>query len=275
MFEDGVIKMRTILLSFLGLAGIVCAQENDRVTVPFSNASKPRFLEVHLLNGSITVKGYSGKEAIIEARGVSRRNRRNPREADGLRRLDMVDSGLNVEEQDNVIKIGAGPNNNNLQLEIQVPTETSVKLRSINDSDLVVEGVSGEIDVNSTNGSVTVTNVTGTVLAHALNGKVVVRLDRVTPGKPMSFSSLNGDIDVTLPPDIKANVKMKTDHGDIYTDFEITMQPSARQPGVQERREGGRYKLSFDRAFYGTINGGGPELQFTTLNGRIFIRQKK
>jgi hypothetical protein len=25
---------------------------------------------------------------------------------------------------------------------------------------------------------------------------------------------------------------------------------------------------------YGTINGGGPEMQFTTMNGKIFIRKK-
>ena len=271
--------MKTLILCFAGLAGIALAQEAgvDRVTVPFSNASKPRSLVVNLLNGSISVKGYSGKEAIIEAKGRTRsRGRRSPKEADGLRRLEMVGSGLNIEENDNVISVGAGIHNEGLELSIQVPVETSVKLRSVNDSDLVVEGINGEIDVHSVNGSVSVTNVTGTVLAHALNGKVLVRLDRVTPGKPMSFSSLNGDIDVTLPADIKANIKMKSDHGDIFTDFEIAMQPTSRQPTVQDRREsGGKYKLSFDRAFYGTINGGGPELQFTTLNGRIFIRQKK
>ena len=269
--------MRTILFCFLGLAGVICAQEagSDRVTVPFSDASKPRSIEVNLLNGSITVKGYAGKEAIIEAKGASRsRSRRTPKEAEGLRRLEVTGSGLNVEERDNSIKVTAGVNGS-LELNIQVPADTSVKLRSLNDSNLVVEGINGEIDVNSVNGSVSVTNVTGTVLAHALNGKVLVRLDRVTPGKPMSFSSLNGDIDVTLPADIKANVKMKSDHGDIFTDFDITMQPGSRQPAVQDRREsGGRYKLSFDRAFYGTINGGGPELQFTTLNGRIFIRKR-
>jgi len=38
--------------------------------------------------------------------------------------------------------------------------------------------------------------------------QVNVNLDRVTPDKPMSFSTLNEDIDVTLPPDTKATVKM-------------------------------------------------------------------
>jgi hypothetical protein len=33
--------------------------------------------------------------------------------------------------------------------------------------------------------------------------------------------------------------------------------------------------LRFDRALRGTINGGGPEYQFTTFNGQIYLRKKK
>jgi hypothetical protein len=38
--------------------------------------------------------------------------------------------------------------------------------------------------------------------------------------------------------------------------------------------EGGRYRVLFDRGTNGTINGGGPEMQFTTFNGRILIHKK-
>jgi DUF4097 and DUF4098 domain-containing protein YvlB len=92
----------------------------------------------------------------------------------------------------------------------------------------------------------------------------------------MSFSSLNGDIDVTLPGDVKARVKLKSDNGEIYSDFEVKLDASARQPVVEDHRsEQGRYKIRFDRATYGTINGGGPEVQLTTFNGNIYIRKAK
>ena len=60
--------------------------------------------------------------------------------------------------------------------------------------------------------------------------QVNVNLDRVTPDKPKSFSTLNGDIDVTLPPDTKATVKMETQNGSIFSDFEIQMNASPREP---------------------------------------------
>ena len=115
-------------------------------------------------------------------------------------------------------------------LTIQVPVKTSLKLSCINGGDIVVEGVSGEIEVNNTNGGVKLTNVSGSVIAHALNKSVIVKLNKITPDKSMSFSSLNGDVDVTLPADAKARVKIKTDNGEIYTDFDVNMDASGRQP---------------------------------------------
>jgi hypothetical protein len=34
------------------------------------------------------------------------------------------------------------------------------------------------------------------------------------------------------------------------------------------------YKVRIDRAMYGAINGGGPEMQFVTYNGNILIHKK-
>ena len=87
---------------------------------------------------------------------------------------------------------------------IQVPVNTSLKLSCINGGNIVVEDISGEIEVNNINGGVKLTNVSGSVIAHALNQNVIVKLNKITPDKSMSFSSLNGDVDVTLPADAKA-----------------------------------------------------------------------
>jgi hypothetical protein len=102
---------------------------------------------------------------------------------------------------------------------------------------------------------------------------VLATLDRVDPSKPMSFSTLNGTIDVTLPADVRANVRMKTDNGDIYSDFDIKLGSSGAREVEHER--GGAYHVRFDRGLRGTINGGGPEYQFTSFNGQIYIRKRK
>lgn len=245
----------------------------ERVTVPFSNPNGPRTVKANLINGGITVRGYSGREVIIEAHSRSgRTHREQPAAAGGLKRIDVGGSGLNVEEDNNVVEISAGWSRT-VDLVIQVPAQTSLKLRGTNNGNIEVENVSGELDIQNLNGAVTLKNVSGAVVAHSLNGKVFVTMDQITAGKPMSFSTLNGDIDVTLPASTKASVKMKTDNGDIYTDFDILM-AAASKPQVEDGGAKGKYRVRFDRATAGSINGGGPEFQFTTLNGRIYIRKK-
>jgi DUF4097 and DUF4098 domain-containing protein YvlB len=274
--------MKKTALFLLCAAGAAFSQnaQPDRVTVPFSDPARPKTLKASLLNGGITLRGYEGKDAIIEARpdgSSSGRGRHSDRDrSDGMRRIDMVGTGLTVEESDNVISVGTRSINENIELTIQVPFNTSVKLHATNGGDIVVDHIVGDVEINNTNGNATATHISGAAVVHALNGKVLVSFDKITADKPMSFSSLNGDIDVSLPADTKARAKLKSDNGAIYSDFDIAMDASARKPMVQEGNSGkGKYRVQFDKATYGLINGGGPEMTFTTFNGNIYVRKSK
>lgn len=248
----------------------------ESVKVAFSDPSRPKMIKVSLINGGIHIKGYNGNEVLIESssrHGEGRRRR--PEAPEGMHRIDISNAGLHVEESDNVMVIGTGALNSTADLSIHAPFNTSLKLGTVNNGNIVVEGISGDLDVNDTNGSVTLTHVSGSVVAHALNGKILVTLDKVNPAKPMSFSSLNGNIDVTLPADTKAKFKMKSDNGSIFSDFDIKIDASGRPLVEENRSEGGRYRVKFDRAVYGSVNGGGQDMQFTTFNGNIYIRKAK
>src|SRR5260370_38749817 len=209
----------------------------DRVTVPFSDPSRPKTLRVGLINGGITVKGYDGKDAIVEERsdsGSSRHRRDRAERVENMRRIDMSGPGLGVEESENVIKVGTRSVNEGVQLTIQVPINTNLKLHTVNGGDIVVDHIVGDVELEDTNGAITATHISGTAVVNALNGKVLVSLDKISGDKPMSFSSLNGDIDVTLPADMKAKVKLKTDNRAVYSDFDIQMDASPRKPVVQQ-----------------------------------------
>lgn len=254
---------------FLGLAALVWAQDAaDRVTVPFSNPTGAKRVNVSVINGSIHVKTHSGNDVIVEGRGVPSKRREAPA---GMKRID-AGAGMTVEESENTITVRTPPSG--AQLNLTVPVECALKLSTMNNGSISVEGVSGDIDVNNLNGAVVVRNVSGAVVAHSLNGMVQVVLDRVTPGKAMSFSTLNGNVDVTLPADTKANVRMKSQNGEIWSDFDIQLSASNRGPVTEGADGKGKYKVKFDRMMTGSINGGGPEFQFTTLNGVIYIRKK-
>jgi DUF4097 and DUF4098 domain-containing protein YvlB len=124
---------------------------------------------------------------------------------------------------------------------------------------------------HTNNGRVEAADVAGTVVADTLNGRIQVTMNRVDQSKPLSFSTLNGVIDVTMPADLKANVRFKTLHGPIYSDFEVTMGGSLTEPDGSGQ---GRFRLRTESPLAGRINGGGVEIEFRTLNAAIYLHKK-
>ncbi len=269
--------MRTFLC-VLCVSMAMFAQE--RASVAFSDPSKPGRLRVHLLNGGMTIRGYEGREVVIESKQRAPEERRGRRttetpDTSGLRRIPQNVAGLNVEEEGNSMTVSVSSFNHTVDLDIQVPMNTSLKLSSTNSGNIKVDRVRGELEVNNTNGGVTLNNISGSVVAHALNGHLVVTMDEVTAGKAMSFTSFNGNVDVTLPASTKARLSMRTDNGEILSDFDVQLEAAGPRTKVEDSRsKGGRYKLQQDKAVYGTINGGGPDFIVKSYNGNLYIRKK-
>ena len=269
----GRFGLATIAVVAWGLgAGRTLAQTGgDKIPVTLSDPSRPARVKVSMVNGGITVKAYEGKEVVVEAHA---RNHENSRNEGGPKRLAISTTGLSVEEENNEVNVNTESYMRAIDVTVSVPVHTSLKLRAVNDGDIVVTGVNGELDVDDINGAVTLNNVSGSVVAHALNGHVYATLTRVEPQKAMAFSSLNGDIDVTFPADLKANVSIRSDRGDVFSDFDVQLKAASSQPVVEDGRgHGGKYRVKIDKTIHGTINGGGPEIQFRNFQGKIYIRK--
>jgi len=268
--------------------------ESDRVVVPIADPSRPVQLRAHLLNGSITVKGYDGKDVIVEAKvregdgrgegeghgrgrgeGRGSEGRSSEGRSEGLKRVPMNSTGLSIEAENNQVHVSTDSIYRTVDLTLTVPVHSSLSLHTVNNGNISVTGVDGELDVNDINGEVTLKNVSGSAVAHALNGKVLVTFNRVDAQRAMAFSSMNGDIDVTFPADLKANLSMRSDRGDVYSDFDIQLQAVAPlSPTVENNQgKGGKYVVKVEKTVRGTINGGGPEIQFKNFNGSIYIRK--
>lgn len=276
--------MKHLLLMLLaGLLAVPTARGQaetpvERIVVPFSNPDRPGTLRVSAPNAQITVVGYDGDEAIIEARGRLDQDEDDrddrPSRAGGLRRLAQPGLGLEVEEANNEMSVELhwGSNREDSDLHIRVPRTTALDLSTLNGGDIVVEGVRGDHEINNLNGEVTLRDIAGSVVVSALNGDIEVTFTQIHANMPMSFSSMNGDIDVTFPPGLRADLIMKTEQGEVYTDFEVTMDERPRVQ-VDDDRDDGVYRVEVNSALYGTVGGGGPEIRFKTFNGDIYIRR--
>ncbi|HET6680944.1 MAG TPA: DUF4097 family beta strand repeat-containing protein [Gemmatimonadaceae bacterium] len=184
-----------------------------------------------------------------------------------------------------------GNRNAKVAIRITVPARVNVRARTGN-GDLTARRVGGEIDIRSGNGKVEVTETAGRVVAHTGNGAVTVdraggpvdvrtgngRITVVTASGPvvantgngeidvtmnaiagaddMSFRTGNGDVTITLPPSIDADLELRTGHGTVSTDFPITVN--------------GRLN---PRQLRGRLGKGGRSIRVTSGNGDIELRR--
>jgi hypothetical protein len=283
-------NMTNRFLTGIGLAAMAAAQlgaqdGRQQITMPFRDPSMPRKLIVEGGTGSLTIRGYEGQDALIEYtgreipganNGRGNRNRRND-PPEGMHQIGGT-RGLDITEESNTVRVNSSGifGGQARDMVIQVPAQTSVNVKTMFGGSMTIENITGDVEAENFNGQVTITNASGSVVAHSMNGKITVSLNKVPPDKSMSFSTFNGDVDVTLPADTKARFKMRTDFGDIFTDFDVKMEANA-PPVVEEGKDKNgkpRRRVRVDGTQSGTINGGGPEMQFTTFNGRILIHKK-
>jgi len=265
-------KYRAIQIGFLFLllsGGYLSAQsESESVTIPLSNPGEDGKLKMGLLYGSITVEAHRGKDVIIETK--SKEKSKPSKTKDGMRRIGDASLEFSVEEYDNKVTVRSKKQNKRVDFTIKVPENFSLDLRATNNGNISVEGVRGEMEISNLNGAITLKNIGGSVIADALNKDIVVTFSKGYENSPMAFTSLNGDLDITFPGDLAANIKAKTDHGEIYTDYEMKMTRDVSKD--EKKSSSGVYKVTVDKWITGTVNGGGAEILFKTMNGDIMIR---
>ena len=274
------ILFRTLLaLLFLAGARPLAAQQSgkEQLVVALSSPGKPGTLHLKVVRGSIRVEGYNGKDVVVEVGNRSDEDKRESRSdegSNGMRRISRV-NGLDVtaQEKDNHVYLRTQNPRQAVDFTIKVPQRFSLQIGSVNDGHIVVENVTGELEVSNVNGSIRLDDVAGSAVLSTVNGAVTAKFKDITPSAPMAFSSVNGKIDVTFPAKVKADLKLKSDRGEIYSDFDLTVDNST--PKVTRTAKDGTYRLSQDSWTYGKVGGGGAEFMMKTLNGNIYLRKAK
>ncbi len=252
-------------------ASVAQAQSANEFTVPLSDPGKRGKLKAHINSGSISVKGTARKDILVKYSAEADDDERD-KSKNGLRRIGGGGLDLEVAESENNVKISSNSWNNKLKLEVEVPIGMDLDVKTYNDGDLSISNITGVVELTNYNGEITALNVSGSVVATTYNGGIKVTFDKITDATPMSFSTYNGDIDISIPAAHKASLKMKTDQGDIYSDFDVAFKNTG---AVQQKEtQAGVYKVKVDEWKRGDINGGGPEMTLKNYNGDIFLRKK-
>jgi hypothetical protein len=256
----------------LGVATAAAGFRQNAIDLPFSDPSRPGTLSAQVLDGDITVQGYDGNVVVIEVAGdVASRD--VPEQAQGLRRI-LGGPGFTFSEANNVVSITSGWEDEQ-DLVVRVPFATALRLEVV-DGDVGISDVVGAIELNAVDGDVRLERIAGSVLANVVDGDIVAVLVDIPADSPTSFSSVDGDIDLTLPPDSNATLTLRSFSGEVFTDFEIDILTelisgaNMPQPGTGRPPGPGP---SMSRTVQGTINGGGRDIGLQTMEGNIYLRR--
>ncbi|GHN01744.1 hypothetical protein WSM22_32330 [Cytophagales bacterium WSM2-2] len=272
--------MKNVLVVLVMLmSAVVRAQDSGEFTVPFSNPAGAMKVIVDIKTGSIKVKGTARKDVLVKYSSEKdedddrhdKHDKDSKSTRDGLKKISSGTMNLEASEFQNTIKVTSDNWSARIEVEVEVPSTINARIKTYNDGDIDVNNITGIVELINYNGAITATGISGTVVAETYNGDIKISYDKLTPDTPLSYANYNGDIDLTFPGSLKANFKMKTKQGEIYSGFDAQVQKSAP---VQTESKSGVYKVQIDDWVKVNVNGGGPEISIQTHNGDVYLRKK-
>ena len=239
----------------------------ETINIPLSRPGEPMSLHIDILSARMEVIGEERKD--VELTITLSGGRRKIVTPSGAKTLSGG-AGLEISERDNRVSVEQEmPTPNPITIVARVPRRAKLDLSTVNDSEIVVRDIVGDLQLENVNGPITATNITGSVIAESVNNPIKVGLTAVASGAATSLSSLNGDILLTLPAAARAEFHLDTAQGEITSDFELDIKPS--KPLIERKEGRGGVSVRMEDVVIATVNGGGPVIRVKTLNGSIKI----
>jgi hypothetical protein len=239
----------------------------ETINIPLSRPGEPMSLRIDILSAHIEVIGEERKD--VELKVTLSAGRRKIVTPSGAKMLAGGGAGLEISERDNRVNVETDLPTSPITIVARVPRRAKVDLSTVNESEIVVRDIVGDLQLENVNGPITATNITGSVIAESVNNPIKVGLSGVASGAATSLSSLNGDITLTLPAAARAEFHLDTARGEITSDFELDIKPS--KPLIERKEGRGGVSVRMEDVIVATVNGGGPVIRVKTLNGSIKI----
>lgn len=259
----------TFALLLASLAAPSLAQQSQVIDVPLSRPGEPIYLEIGIQSAHIEVIGEDREDASFEVTVAD--GHRKIVTPSGTQSLKGGGYSLEVEEDDNEISFDMDWRVNKVRVIARVPRKADVELQTINDGEIIVSNLIGNLELYNTNGPITATNITGSVIAESVNDDIKIGFAGLDPDNASSMESINGSLELGITDGEGVTVQLDTSRGEIYSDFEVEVQPN--QPVVEREDDEDGVSIFIESVIVAEINGGGPTIRMKTLHGDLNIRK--
>ncbi|GGA86705.1 DUF4097 family beta strand repeat-containing protein [Puia dinghuensis] len=251
-------KYTFLLVASLCTAGILRAQEYK---IPVENTKDAKLI-LDDFTGELPIEGYSGNEIIITTGHHFEQNDR----AKGLKPIyaagtDNTGVGVAMEKNGNKVTLRCLLSiTQSAEYKIRVPENMALEITRDcpKGGETIISNIKNEVEFKGCH-DISLKNVTGPLVISTISGNVNVVFTEVAKDKPISISSVSGEVDVTLPAKTPFSVEMGTVSGNMYSDFEFPTNNDMKRIG------GGKLRADF--------NGGGTAVRLNVVSGNIYLRK--
>jgi len=214
-------------------------------------------VELDNINGAVHISTWDRNEVKVDA----------VKYADSKERLDEakieIDSGkdylsIRTKYPDHDQTWNWGWHNNPASVEYTLTVPRMARLDEINliNGSLDVAGVSGEVRANCINGRLEARDLGGRAQLSTINGRLDARFNQLA-GHDVELNSVNGEVELTIPSDSKAEVEASTVSGGINNDFGLHV----------------NHHHFVGHDLRGELGRGGAHIRLENVNGRIEIHR--
>jgi DUF4097 and DUF4098 domain-containing protein YvlB len=240
--------------------GVEDVREEFHQTYPLS--ANGRVL-LENMNGNVKIAAWDRNEVQVDA--VKRASNRER----------LVDANIEVNASPDSVRIRTryqrqsqtfddderGRYNNPAAVDYTLTVPRQARLESIElvNGSIDITGIEGSVRASSVNGRVVTRGLLGEAKLTTVNGELEATFSKLDESKPLSLTSVNGNVVLIIPSNANAIVRADTVHGSITNDFGLDVTD-------------GDY---VGHELYGQIGTGGPRIKLGNVNGGIQIRHSQ
>jgi len=244
--------MKTFLT--LALVSALTVAASAKVTEKFSQTyplAANGTVHVENVNGSVEIVAWDKAEVSVEAEKSANND-------EALARIHLkIESGptrLKIKtEHERTWKFWDSANAQ-VHYKLMVPAGASLDKIDVVNSNILVTGVKGSVNLDTVNGSIEAKELAGPGRFDTVNGSIVVAYTALPPhADEISLDTVNGSCTLKLPADASFRLDADTVNGHVSCAFPITLEKS------------GKHDLR------GSVANGGTKVKLDSVNGSLAI----
>jgi len=231
-------------------------REEFHQTYPLSAEGR---VALHNVSGTVRITGWDRNEVRVDAvKRAERRERLSEAEIKVESTADSIRIWTKYPDDNVTISSKKDRSNDWASVDYTLTLPRTARLDSIAlvSGSLEITGITGDVRASTVSGKLKASGLAGEARLSTVSGTLDATFDRLTETKPITLSSVNGAILMTLPSDSQAQLRANTLSGPITSDFGL----DAQQTGYVGHQ------------LYGQLGKGGVSIRLHSVNGSIGIR---